>query len=92
MEDDGPFGWHATLQKIIPTARNAATVTRLLARRPPHCPFVRCAFERVLLQTLEAWSCNDPERVRPAAFARRTLEPVLLQAAQVLQPRKGEAR
>jgi hypothetical protein len=92
MEDDGPFGWHATLQRIIPTARDAATVTRLLARRPTHCPLMRCAFERVLLQTLEAWSRDDPERVRPAGRARRTLEPVLLQTAHVLQPRKGEAR
>ena len=91
MEDDGTFGWHATLQRIIPTARDAAIVTRLLTRRPTHCPFMRCAFERVLLQTLEAWSCNDSESVRPAGLARRTLEPVL-QTAHVLQPRKGEAR
>lgn len=92
MEDDGPFGWHAALRKIAPTARAAATVTRLLARRPPHCPLVRRAFELILLETLEAWSRDEPVRVRPALRARRTLEPALLQAAHVLQPRKGEAR
>jgi hypothetical protein len=91
MEDDGPFAWRAALQGIIPTAHEAATVARLLARRPPHCPFVRCALERVLLQTLYAWSRDKTVRVRPAASTRRTIEPAL-QAAHVFQPRKGEAR
>jgi hypothetical protein len=92
MENDGPFGWHATLRKIVPTAREAATMTRLLARRPPLCPVVHRAFEFILLETLAAWSRDEPLRVRPAVRARQTLESALAQAAHVLQPRKGEAR
>jgi hypothetical protein len=91
MEDGGPFDWHAGLHGVIPAARHAAIVTRLLARRPPHCPFVRCAFERILRQTLAVWLRDEPERVRPAAFARRTLDPAL-QTAHVFQPPKGEPR
>jgi hypothetical protein len=91
MEDDGPFDWHAALHGVIPAACETAIVTRLLARRPPHCPFVRSALERVLRQTLAVWLRDEPERVRPAALARRTLEPAL-QTAHVFQPPKGEAR
>jgi hypothetical protein len=91
MEDDGPFDWHAALHGVIPAACETATVTRLLARRPPHCPSVRSALERVLLQTVYAWSRDEPVRVRHAALARRTLEPAL-QTAHVFQPPKGEAR
>jgi hypothetical protein len=91
MADDGPLDWHAALEKVIPALRDAAIVARLLARRPPHCPFVRDALERILRRTLVAWSRNDPERVRPAAVARRTLE-TALQTAHDFQPRKGEPR
>jgi hypothetical protein len=91
MEDEGPFDRHAPLQEIIPATRDASLVARLLARRPPYCPFVRCALEHILRQTLAAWSRDDRGRVRPAASMRRTIEPAL-QAARVFQPRKGEAR
>jgi hypothetical protein len=91
MGNHASFGWDATLEKALIAARDAATVARLLAARPPCCPLVRAAFARVLAQTLGAWP-QEPQRcVRPDADARRTLEPAL-QTAHALQPRKGEAR
>jgi hypothetical protein len=90
MGDDEPVGWNATLERTLLTARHAATVTRLLARHPPGCPLVRAAFERVLARTVGAWSFDHERCVRAQATARRKLEPVLLQRALALQPRKGE--
>lgn len=91
MEDDHPLARHSTLTLIMLTARDAVTVTRLLALRPPCCPLVRAAFARVLLETLNAWSRESRPSVRPAADARRTPEPAL-RVAREPQPRKGEAR
>lgn len=91
MGDDEPFGWDAPLERTVAHARDAVTVARLLARRPPMCPLVRAALERVLLKTLRAWSCGRQRTVRPGAPTRRMLE-LVLQTAHVLQPRKGESR
>ena len=91
MGDDEPLGSNATLARTLIAARDATTVARLLAARPPCCPLVRAAFARVLAQTLSAWSFEREPYVRPRAAARRKLEPAL-QTAHALQPRKGEAR
>jgi hypothetical protein len=91
MGDDDPLGSNAALARTLIAARDAATVARLLAARPPCCPLVRAAFARVLAQTLNAWSFVCEPHVRPRAAPRRTLEPAL-QTAHTLQPRKGEAR
>ena len=86
-----PGGWNATLERTLLTAHGAATVTRLLAARPPCCPLVRAAFARVLAQTIGAWSSGFEPFVRPRAPARRKLEPAP-PPARTVQPRKGEAR
>lgn len=91
MGDDDPLGSSAARARTLIAARDAATVARLLAARPPCCPLVRAAFARVLAQTLNAWSFERAPHVRPRAAARRKLEPAL-QTAHTLQPRKGEAR
>jgi hypothetical protein len=82
---------NATLERAALTARNAATVTRLLAAHPPCCPLVRAALARVLAQTLAAWSSGFEPFVRPRAPARRTREPAL-RRAHTDQPRTGEGR
>jgi hypothetical protein len=46
----------------VTAKRNSAIVARLLARRPPHCPVVRCALERILRRTLAAWSHTATRR------------------------------
>jgi hypothetical protein len=86
-----PGGWNAALAQALLTARNAATVTRLLAAHPPCCPLVRAAFARVLAQTIGAWSSGFEPFVRPRAPARQKLEPAP-PPARTVQPRKGEAR
>lgn len=91
MGYDEPGASNTTLERTALTARNAATVTRLLAAHPPCCPLVRAAFARVLAQTLGAWSCGFEPFVRPRAPARRKLEPAL-QPARTDQPRIGEGR
>jgi hypothetical protein len=92
MGEHEPCGWNATLERTLLTARNAATVTRLVTLHPPCCPLVRAAFEHMLARTVGAWSLDYRAPVRAQATARRKLEPVLLQRARALQPRKGEAR
>lgn len=86
-----PAGWNATLERSLLTARNAATVTRLIAAHPPCCPLVRAALTRVLAQTIGAWSAGFEQFVRSRAPARRKLEPAL-QPAHTDQPRTGEGR
>ena len=84
-------GWNATIARAPLTARDAATVTRLLAAHPPCSPLVRAAIARVLAQTIGAWSSGFEPFVRPRAPARRKLEPAP-PPARTVQPRKGEAR
>lgn len=86
-----PAGRNATSERSLLTARTAATVARLLALRPPHCPLVHAALARVLARTIGEWSAGYGRRVRPRAPARRKLEPAL-QPAHTDQPRKGAGR
>ena len=91
MGYDKPGASNMTLERTALTARNAATVTRLLAAHPPCCPLVRAAIARVLALTIGVWSSGCTEPVRPRAPARRTLEPAFPRA-RTDQPRTGEGR
>ena len=67
MESNSVLSWYVRPAQPLPSARHCLIAARFVARRPPFCALMGAAFQRVLLQTLGAWSW-----ARPVHPARRT--------------------
>ena len=62
--------WYVRPAQPLPSARHCLIAARCLARRPPFCALVGAAFQRVLVQTLAAWSWAPPAAARRTRSAR----------------------